>query len=92
MATIASGDHAVPDADAAAGERWRNALANLEYAERHTASPLEVERLANDVIEARVTMFQTGVQGGWALPAFLQKALDRDRELLEIQAAVGLRH
>jgi hypothetical protein len=85
MASIAPGDHS--DADAAAGERWRNALANLEYAERHTASPLEVERLANDVIEARVSMFQTGVQGGWALPAFLQNALARDRELLDLQGS-----
>jgi len=87
MASIAVEDHA--DADAAAGERWRNALANLEYAERHTASSLEVERLANDVIEARVSMFQMGVQGGWALPAFLQIALARDRELLDIP---GSRH
>jgi len=87
MAIIAVGDHS--EADAAAGERWRNALANLEYAERHTASSLEVERLANDVIEARVSMFQMGVQGGWALPAFLQVALARDRELLDIP---GSRH
>lgn len=89
MATI---DYDVLGADAAARERWRNALANLEYAERHTASPLEVERLANDVVEARVTMFQAGVQGGWALPAFVQNALDRDRELVEMHVAVGLHH
>jgi hypothetical protein len=89
---MANVENPMPDADAQAGERWRNALAHLEYAERHTASPLEVERLANEVIEARVTMFRTGVQGGWALPAFLQNALDRDRELLDIQAAVGLPH
>ena len=85
MAMIAVGNNS--DTDAAAGERWRNALATLEYAERHTASPLEVEQLANDVIEARVSMFQTGVQGGWALPAFLQTALARDREVLDIQGA-----
>jgi len=41
------------------------------------------------VIEARVSMFQMGVQGGWALPAFLQIALARDRELLDIP---GSRH
>jgi hypothetical protein len=73
-----SGD---PDA---AGHRWRDALAQLEYAERHAAPPDEVERLANAVIEARVAMFQAGVRGGWALPAFLQRALDRDRQLLEV--------
>lgn len=67
-----------------AGERWRNALAELEYAERHEAPSAEVEQLANEVIEARVAMFQSGVQGGWALPAFLRSALDRDRELLEV--------
>jgi hypothetical protein len=68
-----------------AGERWRNALAELEYAERHGAPLAEVELLANQVIEARVAMFQSGVQGGWALPAFLRSALDRDRELLEVK-------
>ncbi len=68
----------------AAGERWRDALAQLEYAERHGESPAEVERLANEVIEARVAMFQSGLQSGWALPAFLQTALDRDRWLLEV--------
>src|SRR5450432_4620903 len=76
---------AVPSsADDGAGERWRNALAELEYAERHDAPSAEVEQLANQVIEARVAMFQSGVQGGWALPAFLRTALDRDRELLEV--------
>ncbi len=73
----------IPDA----GERWRNALAKLEYAERHEAPAIEVEELANQVIEARVAMFQSGVQGGWALPAFLRSALDRDRELLEVAPA-----
>jgi hypothetical protein len=74
-----------PSADAdVAGERWRDALAELEYAERHGSPAAEVERLANAVIEARVAMFQSGVRGGWALPAFVQSALDRDRELLEV--------
>ena len=77
----------VPDA----GERWRNALAELEYAERHGAQATEVEELANEVIEARVAMFQSGVQGGWALPAFLRTALDRDRELLEVAPASRMR-
>jgi hypothetical protein len=72
----------------AAGERWRDALAQLEYAERHGESPAVVERLANEVIEARVAMFQSGLQSGWALPAFLQSALDRDRRLLEVDPAV----
>jgi hypothetical protein len=72
----------------AAGERWRDALAQLEYAERHGESSAEVERLANEVIEARVAMFQSGLQSGWALPAFLQTALDRDRRLLDVDPAV----
>jgi hypothetical protein len=71
-----------------AGERWRNALAELEYAERHSAPSAEVEQLANQVIEARVAMFRSGVQGGWALPAFLRSALDRDRELLDVNGTV----
>jgi hypothetical protein len=79
-AVDADGGPPLPDA----GERWRNALAELEYAERHNAPAAEVEELANQVIEARVAMFQSGVQGGWALPAFLRSALDRDRELLEV--------
>jgi hypothetical protein len=70
-----------PSADAdVAGERWRDALAGLEYA----------ERLANEVIEARVAMFQSGVQSGWALPAFVQSALDRDRELLDVHDSAVL--
>jgi hypothetical protein len=36
------------------------------------------------VIEARVAMFQAGVRGGWALPAFVQSAIDRDRQLLQV--------
>lgn len=73
-----------PPADTeVAGERWRDALAELEYAERHEASPTEVERLADDVIAARVALFQAGVRGGWELPAFLHAALERDRRLLE---------
>lgn len=67
-----------------AGQRWRDALAELEYAERHGATPDEMERLSAAVIEARVAMFQAGVNGGWQLPSFLQAALDRDRELLRI--------
>jgi hypothetical protein len=83
----ADGGPVTPDA----GERWRNALAELEYAERHEAPAAEVEELANEVIEARVAMFQSGVQGGWALPAFLRSALDRDRELLEVAQASRMR-
>lgn len=67
-----------------AGRRWRDATAELEYAERHGAAPADVERLADEVIEARVAMFQAGVRGGWQLPEFLQTALDRDRRLLHI--------
>ncbi|MDQ1485597.1 MAG: hypothetical protein QOJ62_1290 [Actinomycetota bacterium] len=67
-----------------AGERWRNALAHLEYAERHGAPESEVERLADEVIEARVAMLQVGMRGGWQLPDFAQSALDRDRQLLQV--------
>jgi len=59
------------DADAA-GERWRNAIAELEYAERHGSPADEVEELARGVIEARVAMFQAGITGGRALPAYLK--------------------
>jgi hypothetical protein len=55
-----------------AGERWRNALAELEYAERHGSPATELERLADGVIEARVAMFQVAIAGGRALPAYLQ--------------------
>jgi hypothetical protein len=58
------------DADVA-GERWRNALAELEYAERHGSSTDEVAQLAKGVIEARVAMFQAGIARGRALPAHL---------------------
>jgi len=58
----------------AAGERWRNAIAELEYAERHGSPTAEVEQLANSVIEARVAMFHAGVAGSRALPAFLHTA------------------
>lgn len=67
-----------------AGRRWRDATAELEYAERRGAPAAEVERLASEVIEARVAMFQAGVSSGWQLPEFLHAALDRDRELLQI--------
>jgi len=61
------------DADVS-GERWRNALAELEYAERHGSPADEVEQLANGVIEARVAMFQTGIARGRVLPADLLPA------------------
>ena len=54
-----------------AGERWRNALAELEYAERHGSPTDEVAQLANGVIEARVAMFQAGISRSRALPAHL---------------------
>jgi len=66
-----------------AGQRWRDAAAQLEYAERHGAPADEVERLADEVIEARVAMFQAGVSSGWQLPEFLQSALERDKQLLQ---------
>ena len=61
----------VLDADAA-GERWRNALAELDYAERHGSPAAEVQQLAGVVIEARVAMFQARIAGGRALPAYLR--------------------
>jgi hypothetical protein len=77
-----SGDSIAVDPEAA-GKRWRDAAAQLEYAERHGASADEVERLADEVIEARVAMFQAGVSSGWQLPEFLQAALERDKRLLQ---------
>ena len=71
-----------------AGERWRDAVAELDYAERHGASSAELERLAADVIEARIELFRAGVRGGWQLPAFLQAALERDRLLLETRPSL----
>jgi hypothetical protein len=61
----------------AAGEHWRNTLAELAYAQRHGSPAAELEQLANSVIEARVAMFQAGIAGGRALhvnplPAYLQ--------------------
>jgi hypothetical protein len=82
VAVVTAVEQQAGDAGVAA-ERWRDALAQLEYAERHGDPAGEIEQLANRVIEARVAMFQSGVQSGWALPAFLQSALDRDRLLLE---------
>lgn len=67
-----------------AGRRWRDATAELEYAERRGAAAAEIERLASEVIEARVAMFQAGVSSGWQLPEFLEVALDRDRQLLQV--------
>ena len=58
----------------AAGERWRNALAELEYARRHGSPADEVEQLVKGVIEARVAMFQAGIARGRALPACLLPA------------------
>lgn len=72
---------------APAGQRWRDAIAELEYAERHGAAPGDVDRLADEVIEARVALFQAGVSGGWQLPEFLRAAIERDRRLLEIWPA-----
>lgn len=57
-----------------AGERWRNALAELEYAERHGSPTDEVAQLAKGVIEARVAMFQAGITRGRALPPHLVPA------------------
>jgi hypothetical protein len=71
-AAVPAGPPAV-DADTA-GERWRNALAELAYAERHGSPADEVEQLAKGVIEARVAMFQAGIPGGRALPASLLPA------------------
>ena len=51
-----------------AGERWRNALAELEYAERHGSPADEVAQLVKGVIEARVGMFQAGIARGRAVP------------------------
>ncbi len=70
-----------------AGQRWRDALAELEYAERHGAAPDEMERLSANVIEARVAMFQAEVNGGRQFPEFVKKAFDRDCELLGIKQA-----
>ena len=58
----------------AAGELWRNALAELEYAGRHGSPADEVEQLAQGVIEARVAMLQAGIARGRALPAYLLPA------------------
>jgi hypothetical protein len=55
-----------------AGERWRNALAELEYAERHGSPSDEIAQLAKGVIEARVAMFQAGIAHRGALPAYVQ--------------------
>jgi hypothetical protein len=57
-----------------AGERWRNALAELEYAERHGSPANEVAQLARGVIEARVAMFQAGVARGRAAHSYPKPA------------------
>jgi triphosphoribosyl-dephospho-CoA synthetase len=75
--------HHTGDSDVAA-QRWRDALARVDYAERHKASEEEVEGLADAVIEAKVAMFQAGLVGGRPLPEFVQAALERDRALLRI--------
>ncbi len=58
----------------AAGEGWRNALAELEYAERHGSTAAEVEQFAKGVVEARVAMFEAGIARHRALPANLSTA------------------
>ena len=60
-----------------AGERWRNALAELVYAEGHGSPAEEVAQLARGVIEARVAMFQAGVARARALPAHLLPAYEQ---------------
>jgi hypothetical protein len=80
---VSAGEHQAGDPDVA-GQRWRDAIAELEYAERRGAAPAELERLSAEVIEARVAMFQAGVSGGWQLPEFLHSSLERDRELLQV--------
>ncbi len=57
------------DADGA-GERWRNALAELDYAKRHGSPADEVAQLAKIVIEARVAMFHAGLARVRALPTY----------------------
>jgi hypothetical protein len=75
--------HHTGESDLAA-QRWRDALARLDYAERHKASEEEIEGLADAVIEAKIAMFQAGLVGGRTLPDFVQVALERDRALLRI--------
>ena len=58
----------------AVGERWRNALAELDYAERHGSTAAEVEQYARGVVEARVALFQAGIARRRALPANLSIA------------------
>lgn len=53
-------------------ERWRNALAELEYAQRHGFSADELEQLTKSVVEAREAMFQAEITRGRVLPAYLQ--------------------
>lgn len=73
LAVVAPAGLPVIDAGAA-GERWRNALAELEYAERHGSTVAEVERYAKGVVEARVALFQAGIARYRALPANLSTA------------------
>jgi hypothetical protein len=56
----------------AAGERWRNALAELEYAGRHGSPADEVAQLSKGVIEARVAMFHAGIARGRVLPSYVE--------------------
>jgi hypothetical protein len=81
---VAAATHPTGESDLAA-QRWRDALARLDYAERHKAPEQEIEDLADAVIEAKVAMFQAGL-GNRALPDFVQAALERDRALLRIPA------
>jgi hypothetical protein len=80
---VAAATHPTGESDLAA-QRWRDALARLDYAERHRAPEDEIENLANAVIEAKVAMFHAGL-GNRPLPDFVQAALERDRALLSIQ-------
>ena len=73
MAVAAPAGVAAIDVEAA-GERWRNALAELDYAERHGSTAAEVERYAKGVVEARVALFQAGIARYRALPANLSTA------------------
>ena len=82
---VTAATHPTGESDLAA-QRWRDALARLDYAERHNASEEDVERLADAVIEAKVAMFQTGLLGSRPLPDFVQAALERDRALLRVPA------
>ena len=73
LAVVAPAGRPVIDAEAA-GEGWRTALAELEYAERHGSTAAEVEQFAKGVVEARVAMFEAGIARHRGLPANLSAA------------------